>query len=203
MKHDVATPERLVVAARKLFADNGFDRASVRAITRAARANLGAITYHFGSKDRLRDEVLARIVGALAARLETVAALPLPATTRVRRIVQSVFEHAAEHPDAPRLLVRFLLHTGRLPAPVLDRQRVLLGSAVRVVQDGIAAGEFRPVDPFLAAFSILSQCIWFHLIRGVAAQINGAALERPEGAAAMADHITDMINRALAPEGAP
>jgi AcrR family transcriptional regulator len=199
----VVTPERLVVAARKLFADNGFDRASVRAITRAAKANLGAISYHFGSKDRLRDEVLARMVGALAARLHDVAALPLPATTRVRRVVQAIFDHAAAHPDTPRLLVRFLLHTGRMPALVLERQRVLLGSVVRVVQDGMAAGEFRAVDPFLAAFSILSQCIWFHFIRGVAAQVSGAPLERPEGAAAMADHITDMINRALAPEGAP
>lgn len=200
MNHSIPTPERLVVAARKLFADNGFDRASVRAITRAAKANLGAVTYHFGSKDRLRDEVLTRMVGALAARVRAVAALPLPAPERVRRIVRTVFEHAAEHPDAPRLLVRFLLHTGRMPAPVLDRQRALLGAVVQVMTEGTAAGEFRRVDPFLAAFSVMSQCFWFHLIRGVAAQISGAPLERPEGAAVMAAHITDVILRALAPE---
>jgi hypothetical protein len=68
-----------------------------------------------------------------------------------------------------------------------------------VIRDGVAAGEFRPVDPFLAAFSVLSQCIWFHLIRGIAAQLSDAPLERPEGAAAMATHITDVILRAFAP----
>lgn len=182
-----------MLAARKLFADKGFDRASVRAITRAARANLGAVTYHFGSKDRLRDEVLTRMVGALAARLQAVGSLSIPAPERVRRIVQTVFAHAAEHPDAPRLLVRFLLQGGRPPAPMIEQQRVLLGSIARVIQDGTASGAFRRVDPFLAAFSILSQCIWFHLIRGVVAQLS-------QGASVMAAHITDVILRALAPD---
>ena len=193
MNQTLATPERLVVAARKLFADNGFDRASVRAITRAAKANLGAVTYHFGSKDRLRDEVLTRIVGDLAARIQAVAALPVPGPERVRRVVRSIFDHAAANPDAPRLLVRFLLHAGRMPAPVLDRQRVLLGSVVQVIKEGTAAGEFRRIDPFLAAFSIMSQCIWFHLIRGVVAQLS-------QGASVMATHITDVVLRALEPE---
>jgi len=85
---------------------------------------------------------------------------------------------------------------------MLERQRVLLGSVARVVQDGTALGEFRRVDPFLAAFTVLSQCIWFQLIRGVAAQLSGTPLERPEGAALMAAHITDVILRALAPEAA-
>lgn len=200
MNQTDATPERLLAAARKLFADKGFERASVRAITRSAKANLGSITYHFGSKDRLRDEVLTRMVAALAARLEEVAALPQPATERMRRIVQAIFAHAAEHPDAPRLLVRFLLQNGRPPAVMLDRQRVMLGSVVRVIKDGRLGGEFRKIDPFLGAFSVLSQCIWFHLIRGVAAHISGAPLERPEGASVMAAHITDIILRALAPE---
>jgi AcrR family transcriptional regulator len=200
MNQPDATPERLILAARKLFAEKGFDRASVRAITRHAKANLGAVTYHFGSKDRLRDEVLTRMVAGLAARLEAVAALPLPAAERLPRLVQAVFAHGAEHPDTPHLLVRFLLHTGRLPAPVIERQRVLIGSVMKVIQDGIAAREFRPVNPFLAAFTLMSQCIWFHLIRGVATQISSASqLDSPEGASVMAAHISDVVLRALAP----
>ena len=199
MNHHDATPERLILAARKLFAEKGFDRASVRAITRTAKANIGAVTYHFGSKDRLRDEVLTRMVAGLAGRLEAVAALPLPAAERLPRLVRAVFEHAAEHPDTPHLLVRFLLSTGRLPLPVVERQRALIGSVMKVIQDGIAAAEFRRVNPFLAAFSIMSQCIWFHLIRGVASQISASQLDSPEGASVMAAHISDVVLRALAP----
>ncbi len=202
MNHHDATPERLLAAARKLFAEKGFDRASVRAITRSAHANLGAVTYHFGSKDRLRDEVLTRMVAGLADRLQAVAALPLTATERLRRIVQAIFAHGAEHPDAPRLLMRFLVHEGRMPAPVLERQRLMLGAVVHVSQSGTAAGEFRAANPLLAAFSVVSQCMWFHLIRGVAAQVTHTPLDTPEGAAAMSGHIADVMLRALAPEPA-
>ena len=55
------TPAALIHAARPIFATHGFDGASVRAITTAAGANLGAITYHFGSK---RDLYLACLEAA-------------------------------------------------------------------------------------------------------------------------------------------
>jgi AcrR family transcriptional regulator len=197
--NEVATPERLIEAAQKLFAEKGFDGASIRAITRAAGANLGAVTYHFSSKNRLRDEVVARLAGGLAARLQQVAALALPARERLARSIQVVFAYAAEHPEMPRLVARWAVTGGRPPAPVLAQQRALVGALARVIADGAAAGEFRSVDPFLGAFSILSQCIWFHLIRATAAQLSGAPLDQPQGAAAMATHITDVITRGFAP----
>lgn len=49
----VDTREKLLNTAEQLFAEHGLERVSVRDITNAAGANLGAINYHFGSKDRL------------------------------------------------------------------------------------------------------------------------------------------------------
>jgi AcrR family transcriptional regulator len=56
-----STRERILEHARRLFAEKGFDATSVREITRAAGANLGAITYHFGSKESLYDAVLDQV----------------------------------------------------------------------------------------------------------------------------------------------
>jgi len=57
-------------AAERLFAANGFKATSVRAITNHARANLGAVNYHFASKDELILAVLRRRMKPLnAARL--------------------------------------------------------------------------------------------------------------------------------------
>ncbi|MFN8841173.1 MAG: TetR family transcriptional regulator [Burkholderiales bacterium] len=42
--------QRLLAAGIKLFAEHGFERASVRALAQAARVNLGAISYSFGDK---------------------------------------------------------------------------------------------------------------------------------------------------------
>jgi AcrR family transcriptional regulator len=55
-----ATRVALLDAAERLFAESGVEGTSVRAITKAAGANLGAINYHFGTKERLALEVFAR-----------------------------------------------------------------------------------------------------------------------------------------------
>ncbi len=53
-----STRDQLILAAGKLFAEQGFDSASTRAIAEACGANLAAIHYHFGSKQALYLAVL-------------------------------------------------------------------------------------------------------------------------------------------------
>lgn len=62
------TKTNLLDAAEHLFANEGVDRASLRAITQAAGANLAAVHYHFGSKEALVREVLARRLSPLNQR---------------------------------------------------------------------------------------------------------------------------------------
>jgi AcrR family transcriptional regulator len=65
-----ATRERILDVAEVLFAEHGIDGTSLRAITRAAGANLASVHYHFGSKDALLDAVIERRAEPLnAARL--------------------------------------------------------------------------------------------------------------------------------------
>ena len=54
------TRERILSAAEALFAERGFDTVSLRDITGAADANVAAVNYHFGSKDKLIDAVIER-----------------------------------------------------------------------------------------------------------------------------------------------
>jgi AcrR family transcriptional regulator len=54
-----ATRERILDAAEALFAAEGFG-ASVRHITAEADCNLASVSYHFGGKERLYEEVFRR-----------------------------------------------------------------------------------------------------------------------------------------------
>ena len=58
------TRQNIVRAATDLFAEKGFDGASVRAIVTKARVNQAAINYHFKGKDGLYLEVLKSAVEA-------------------------------------------------------------------------------------------------------------------------------------------
>ena len=62
------TKERLLDAAERLFAERGFAGTSVRVLTGAARANLGAVQYHFGGKEALFQAVVDRRVGPIQKR---------------------------------------------------------------------------------------------------------------------------------------
>jgi AcrR family transcriptional regulator len=54
------TKERILDASERLFAEMGFDAASLRAITAEAGVNVAAVNYHFGSKDGLIESVFRR-----------------------------------------------------------------------------------------------------------------------------------------------
>lgn len=59
------TRKAILDAAERLFADLGFDGASLRMITARAGVNLAAVNYHFGSKEALLQAALARRIGPL------------------------------------------------------------------------------------------------------------------------------------------
>ncbi len=52
------TRERLLEAAGEVFAEYGFRQATVREMCRRAGANVAAVNYHFGGKERLYAETL-------------------------------------------------------------------------------------------------------------------------------------------------
>ena len=56
------TRSRILDVAEELFSEQGFDRISIRDITKKARVNLASINYHFGSKQDLIAAIFERRV---------------------------------------------------------------------------------------------------------------------------------------------
>jgi AcrR family transcriptional regulator len=54
------TKKRILDSAERLFAENGFDSTSLRAIIADAQVNLAAIHYHYHSKEALLDAIILR-----------------------------------------------------------------------------------------------------------------------------------------------
>jgi TetR/AcrR family transcriptional regulator, transcriptional repressor for nem operon len=68
--------ERIVAAASRLFREKGFDGVGLDAIMEAAGLTHGGFYRHFGSKDDLAAEAVARGLAASAAKQEGVDSLP-------------------------------------------------------------------------------------------------------------------------------
>jgi TetR/AcrR family transcriptional regulator, regulator of cefoperazone and chloramphenicol sensitivity len=65
---DSGTKERLLTAATRVFADRGFKETTVREICALAGANLAAVNYHFGGKDKLYSAVLGDFLSSAFSR---------------------------------------------------------------------------------------------------------------------------------------
>lgn len=83
----MTTKDKILNAAEKLFAEQGFNGTSLREITSAAEVNLAAVNYHFGSKKELIKAVMSRYMNELSpnlsATLASVCALEQPNLTQV------------------------------------------------------------------------------------------------------------------------
>ena len=59
---EASTRERLIEAAGRLFAENGFEGSTIRGICEDAGANVAAVNYHFRGKEGLYAEVVADVI---------------------------------------------------------------------------------------------------------------------------------------------
>lgn len=198
--HGAATRADLVKAARKLFTQKGFDGASVRAITREAGANLGAVTYHFGSKRDLYGAVLEAGLRPLAARVQDAVASEGTARERMLRVVEAYFAHFEVHPDIPRLLLQEVA-AGKPPPPVV--LEILLGikEAVAGLQvEGTEDGSVRTGHPVLTALSVISQPIYLTLVAPMLRAFGDVDLADPETRRAAHDHVIAFVRAGLTPD---
>ncbi|KZC15728.1 TetR family transcriptional regulator [Rhodanobacter sp. FW510-R12] len=106
-----STKERILGAAELLFAQRGFDGASLRQLTAAAGVNLAAVNYHFGSKEKLVEEVFRRRLDALnESRLVALAKVAGAPDTTLEDVLEAYIRPALElsHDNSGALFMRVL-----------------------------------------------------------------------------------------------
>ncbi len=189
--------ERLIEAAREAFAQDGFDAASVRDITARAHANLGAITYHFGSKEALYHAVIERFATPLANRIAEISAEAGPPLERLATAMWTFMDHIWKHPEMPRLILRELASDRPLPAPVAGVIRRNMESFSRMVIEGQADGTIRPGEPHLMAMSIAGQPLFLALASRAIRQAIGTDPGDPAIRSLIAEHVIANMKAAL------
>jgi AcrR family transcriptional regulator len=138
------TRRRILDAAERLFAREGFEATSLRQITAAAHVNLAAVNYHFGSKDALIREVLARRIGPVnqerLARLAACEARAGERRPRVEEILRAFVEPVVELRADPEAGEAFARLMGRsFFEPNLQVRRVIVGQMREVARRFAAA----------------------------------------------------------------
>jgi TetR/AcrR family transcriptional regulator len=156
------SPDVILAAAAIEFAERGFAGARVDRIARRARVNKAMLYYHFKSKQRLYRTLLRRMFTLAAARLQAVATADGAPADKVDRAIAGMAAFIQEHSFFPAIMLREVAEGGAH----LDRETLMALAAVPlavggIVQEGVAAGAFRPVNPMFAYFSMLAPIVFY------------------------------------------
>lgn len=147
-------------AASRLFREKGLHATGMREIAAALGMTAGNLYYYFPSKQELLAWCQEETLTELGERAQAIAAADEPAARRLGRLI---VEHVAVLNEAtPGSLAHLEIEevpAERRPALMARRKRYERVWR-RLIEDGIAAGELRPVDPALATLALLGAVNW-------------------------------------------
>ena len=130
-------------AALELFGEAGYDRTSVRAIAERANVSPGLLTYHFGSKERLRAEVERFVISAIGESFADVVATPAADAENVEIRLNGFYMMFHENPAIARYLRRSLLDESEASMVLFSR---LMRLSIRSLDAKRAAGLLQPSE---------------------------------------------------------
>ncbi|MEV3873679.1 TetR/AcrR family transcriptional regulator [Streptomyces sp. NPDC049906] len=148
--------------ATLLFAENGYETTTLRDVAKAVGVTRTALYHYVTSKEELLAMLVEQMSLNLAKALaELRAREDLTPEGKLRQLVDSLVRQRAESPH------QFRVHDqteSALSEPLRTRHRQarrdVLAALSGVIEEGVARGEFKPLDPKVAAFSVLGMCNW-------------------------------------------
>ncbi len=154
------SPDLILEAAAREFAERGFGGARVDRIARRARVNKAMIYYHFKSKQALYRTLLLGMFSLVAARLQTIAALDRAPAEKIDLAIAGLADFIQDHAVFPAIMLREVAEGGaHLDRETLKALGAVPAAIARIVHEGVAAGAFRRIHPVFAYFSLLTPIV--------------------------------------------
>jgi AcrR family transcriptional regulator len=160
--------EQIVRATIRCLARHGYAGLTMKRVAAEAQVSPGILHYYFRDKAAMLAAAALRVTADLDRRVATEARGARDARERLRALIRACLRTGVDHRDFWTVFIEFwgeAFHDRRLAAMnrrAYTRARGLVGT---VLAQGIAAGQFRPLDAAEAATVALA------LLDGLALQL--------------------------------
>jgi AcrR family transcriptional regulator len=192
MEHD-DTRNRVLEAAGQVFADRGYEAATIRGICDLAGANIAAVNYYFHDKKSL---YLAACIEAQCVREDAVPMPEWPAGTpapeRLRGFIHTFLRRLLED-ERPAWHRQLMLREMATPTEACGKvvedyirpmAMILKGILIEMLPAGTTEDE-----AFVVGFSIVAQCLFYHLHEPIASRLMGEEAYRQLSIDRLTNHI--------------
>jgi AcrR family transcriptional regulator len=196
------TRDKILSAAGEVFAEQGFEGATIRAITERAGVNVAAVNYHFRDKAELYTRVVLDACSARAAYREAMAEAVDSPEERFRSLTYRFLEYLLD-PARPNWKRRLMAREMANPTTALDE---LVEKNIRPLRDEfllptlreLTSGCFSRRQLSYFGSSIMSQCLYFLQSRPIIDRLNPDFKIGKSEIAEIAEHITRFSLAAIA-----
>jgi AcrR family transcriptional regulator len=200
---DFSAREHLLNAAGQLMSERHTIDVSLSEIAQRSGLNSALVKYYFGNKEGLMLALVQREASRALAELELLLGLDLSPSEKLQRHIAGIINNFFRTPYLNRLLHSLLDERNSRSRSAREVTRFfvkpLLALQRRLLRQGVAAGEFRSIDPVLFYVSVLGACDHLFNARYVlrptvsSAPVTEALRERYIG------HVTDIFMQGISP----
>ncbi len=159
---ELDTRGRIVVTAERLFREIGYQKTTVADIAKALKMSPANVYRFFDSKKAINEAVAELITAEVRAKARAIAVSPLPAPERMRRLLfsvhQSVLDLCVTETRMQEMVAVAMTESWQVIRAHIEAVDSIIAGVVR---DGVASGEFRPVDPVVTGACIRAAMMRF------------------------------------------
>lgn len=143
----------ILQAALSLFTVRGYFNTSVHDIRRKADVSIGSIYHHFTNKKAIAQALYDDLIGSMARAVEETARVHRSAHDRCRAVIAYLYELTESSPEAMQFIL-YARHREFLPGekPICSSRPFEVMK--KMVEEGMARGEIRELEPMVAATSL-------------------------------------------------
>lgn len=168
-----ARPAEIIAAALKLFSEKGFAATRLEDVAEAAGVSKATIYLYFDSKADLFKAMIREIAAVRISAAETLIDDFKGSTADLVRSLLDLLSNISKVPELRALIKVVLSEAGNFPdIAAFYRDEVALRglqNIARIIERGVARGEFRSCDPVATSQSIIFPI----LMNGLAREIFG------------------------------
>jgi len=169
MEVEITTEEKILIAARKVFIEKGWDGARMQEIADNAGINKALLHYYFRNKEQLFKRVFAGIVGKLIPNLNTIIQSEKPIFEKIQAFIDAYLDFLLANQELPLFVANELSRNANLIVGAFEENglKPMIGQIVMEIANAIETKQIRPINPAHLLMNIVSMCVFPFMGRSI------------------------------------